>query len=54
MILVMLTREQSIGPEGVKGGNFCFISPGVMPEEIDVSVFSLRYGEISSVTKNLY
>jgi len=49
-----VAREESIGPEGVKGGDLGFISPGVMPEEIDAAVFSQRYGEISPVIKSLY
>lgn len=49
-----VTREVSIGPEGVKGGDLGFVSLVVMPEEIDSVVFSQRQGEISTTIKSPY
>ena len=49
-----VAREESIGPEAVKGGDLGFISQGVMPEEIDAAIFSHPLGEISPVIKSVY
>lgn len=49
-----VAREESIGPEAVKGGDLGFISQGVMPEEIDAAIFSHPLGEISPVVKSFY
>ncbi len=49
-----VAREESIGPEGVEGGDIGFVSLGIMPEEIDAVVFSKKPGEISAITKSPY
>ncbi|MEN6318848.1 MAG: peptidyl-prolyl cis-trans isomerase [Syntrophaceae bacterium] len=49
-----VAKEESIGPEAVKGGDLGFVSQGVMPEEIDDALFSLKPDEISSVIKSPY
>jgi parvulin-like peptidyl-prolyl isomerase len=49
-----VAKEESIGPESVKGGDLGFVSLGVLPEEIDDALFSLKTDEISSVIKSPY
>jgi parvulin-like peptidyl-prolyl isomerase len=49
-----IAREESIGPEAVQGGDMGFFERGVMPDEFDAVVFSLKPGRISPVVKTSY
>lgn len=48
-----LAREQSAGPEAVKGGDLGWFGHGMMPPEFDVC-FQLHKGQISSVIETQY
>lgn len=49
-----VAKKESMSPEAAKGGDLGYISPGVMPEVVDKTIFSLPAGEISGVIKSPY
>jgi len=49
-----VAREVSISPEAIRDGDLGFFERGVMPEAIDMMVFSLSVGKVSRVAKSPY
>jgi len=49
-----LAKDVSAGPEGSRGGDMGYFSKGVLPENMDASVFNLRPGQISDIVESPY
>jgi peptidyl-prolyl cis-trans isomerase C len=49
-----VAQEQSIGPEGRRGGDLGFITRRVMPEPLDETIFNLPVNKISPIVKSPY
>ncbi len=50
----VLARENSLSPDGEKGGDLGFFARGEMPPEFDAVVFDLPVGRISDLVKSEY
>lgn len=49
-----LAKEVSSGPESSRGGDMGYFTRGVLPENMDESVFALRSGQISGIVESPY
>lgn len=49
-----LAKEISSGPESSRGGDMGYFSKGVLPENMDQTVFKLRPGQISGIVESPY
>ncbi len=49
-----LARQTSTGPEGARGGDLGSFARGVLPEQFDRVLFSLKPGEVSEVVETPY
>lgn len=49
-----LAKEVSTGPEGRRGGDMGYFTRGVLPENMEKTVFNLRPGQISSIVESPY
>lgn len=49
-----LAKEVSSGPEGKRGGDMGYFTRGVLPENMDETVFKLRPGQISGIVESPY
>jgi parvulin-like peptidyl-prolyl isomerase len=50
----MLARKHSVGPEAVRGGDLGWFEMGVMPRVFDDVCFTLKPGEVSTLTPSGY
>jgi parvulin-like peptidyl-prolyl isomerase len=49
-----LAKEVSSGPEGSRGGDMGYFTRGVLPDNIDDTVFKLRPGQVSDIVESPY
>jgi parvulin-like peptidyl-prolyl isomerase len=49
-----VAKEESIGPEGRRGGDLGFITRQVMPEPLDETIFKLPVNKISPIVRSPY
>lgn len=49
-----LAREESVGPEAIKGGLMGIFKPGDLPYDMEKMIFSLKEGMVSPVVESAY
>jgi hypothetical protein len=49
-----IAREESVGPEAVKGGSMGIFSLGDLPAEMEKAIFSLEEGKLSPILESSY